>query len=459
MIFIKKRKMLNKLIITEQQYERIIGFLFETSFDKLMTDVKIGDVVRIIFKNSYNNFKVISNNNGQILMDNIDSGSTNFNNRYFTTLTSLNKGKLEIRKINKVKEKDKLKDISSWDKLNLNDIKDIEIYRDNNLIDSLSNENSPDVKKDTKISEVENEINNSLDLIISELKKGGGVIFTLLDGSEFVFCCDSRGDYNFILKPTSNDKKGVFNKNNKYELKFNISDNLINSNKDVIKTSDNWDSFNLGFKSNNNNVFLKNIIGVEITRDCLKTKEEDTKTKTEELVSDGKIAMDMILNDKNLQKAFYSKPTFWGQFISELKGESNPGKGILPTIQICKLYGRDKINKKLGVRFIGGKSVIFTVVGESVSIPYDSNGPKTFVLNNNSKYSIKVRDYKLKDENTVLEDMKNDYKIIVLSKTDEKDVFNCDVIKYVKNKDGIKEYKKGNVKIKFFTESEGYKSL
>ncbi len=117
-----------KIILTESQYKRLMDFINETPYDKVVRNVvKVGDIIRIEYRNSTSNFKVVDNTNGQIIMDNIDSGSANINYRYFISTTSLYGSDLQIRRVHKIKEKDKLNDIKSWKILDVKDIKNIEV--------------------------------------------------------------------------------------------------------------------------------------------------------------------------------------------------------------------------------------------------------------------------------------------------------------------------------------------
>ena len=76
--------MIKKLRITESQYERLLASINETPFDKMVkSTAKAGDIISITWKGSMNKFEVVDNIGGQIVMDNIDKGSTNINYRYF----------------------------------------------------------------------------------------------------------------------------------------------------------------------------------------------------------------------------------------------------------------------------------------------------------------------------------------------------------------------------------------
>ena len=118
---------MEKVQITETQYNRLLKILSETRYDVVINKtVKVGDTIRITYKGTTNNFKVIRNDSGQVIMDNIDAGSTNINYRYFISFTSLHGDDLEIKRVHKIKEKEKLNDIKSWTSLDVKGITNIE---------------------------------------------------------------------------------------------------------------------------------------------------------------------------------------------------------------------------------------------------------------------------------------------------------------------------------------------
>ena len=83
--------MTKKLIISENQYEKLKFLILETEFDKLADNViDNNDVIKILANKNVLSFKVINNTNGQIYMENIDSGSEYFGKLVFLSSTSLN---------------------------------------------------------------------------------------------------------------------------------------------------------------------------------------------------------------------------------------------------------------------------------------------------------------------------------------------------------------------------------
>ena len=195
------------------------------------------------------------------------------------------------------------------------------------------------------------------------------------------------------------------------------------------------------------------------TRQKSTAKPEDaeipnTYDSEEELRAEAERAYKMILNDPNLKKAFYKKPTFWNLFIGELKGKASPGKGIFPTLQLLNNYGRTKLGENLGVEFIQGKRVTFSAYNRPYTINYED---KTFELSVGASETGVVRNYKIGDSDYVIDNKQDKFKIYVKEKTDVQDVFKCELIKYtMRPNEGIKNYPyQGDVYIKF-QQSDGY---
>lgn len=110
----------------------------------------------------------------------------------------------------------------------------------------------------------------------------------------------------------------------------------------------------------------------EPTEKNLEVDDDDEKLK-----QDGKIAMELILNDPNLKKAFYTQPTLWNLFVAELQGKKAVGRGIVPTLKIIRGYERKKISEELNSEFKENKKVTFKPF-KSVKIPYVRNEKQFF---------------------------------------------------------------------------------
>lgn len=188
------------------------------------------------------------------------------------------------------------------------------------------------------------------------------------------------------------------------------------------------------------------------------------KSKDEELKQDGKMAMEMILNDPNLKKAFYAQPSLWNLFVAELKGEKATGKGIVPTLKIINSYESTRIESKLGTSFIVGEKVTFRPVG-TTKVPFTVNGKDDVYIfdeNANIQYPPKVLPRKLGESFKLIGEIQPtlNYQIEVLKRVDdEPDTFECKIVMIVEEDSTTKEYPyDGKLEIKINkNESPGYK--
>lgn len=470
-----------KVIITETQYSNLEKLLLETRFDVMIKKTaKIGDIIRISYKNTTNNFKVIQNNGGQIIMDNIDVGSANKNYRYFITMSSLHGDILEIRRIHKTKEKDKLNNIKSWKQLDVKDITNIEILRGNSVIDTVDTI-IPSVKKGkqpkpTKTPDTEEFKQKASDLILNivNVKTGQGLVFDMADGSKINFCVDGSQSYKYTLGLRDKSSYSELNDWDSFGYEINYSggddpeEDIYENNKNLVTSSDSGNTFNFNIRAfsgeKTKDIIIKQIKDITISAQCEgdETPEdaEGENNKKKKLKDDARKAYDVIINDPILKQAFYKQPSLWNLFVAELKGIKSVGTGIVPTLDLVGKYKSKKIETKLGSEFKANKTVQFIVLDKPIQIVYldKASSSKTFQLDAGKPYEIKVRDYKIGDEYKVLYSGVDSYKILVKAKTDEPNVFLCDIIKLVKIGNEIKQYPRKDVKIKFLP-SEGYRAV
>lgn len=467
-----------KVVITEAQYNRLEKILLETKYDVVLKKtVKVGDVIRLTYKNTTSNFKVVQNQGGQILMDNIDMGSTNKNYRYFITISSLHDNVLEIRRAHKTKEKDKLKDIKSWKKLDVNGVTDIDVIRNGKVIDSVDTpiptEKKIQPKKGKTSKEpISDEFKQSVDELILKIvnvKTGQGLVFDMADGTKINFCVDASQSFKYTLGLRDKSPYEALNDWDSfgYSINYNGDDpneDIYEANKDLITTSD-GKNFNFkitGFSGEKTkNLSINGIKNIDVINKCEGEEDVDNTKGSEEkakLKNDAKRAYEIIINDPLLKQAFYKQPSLWNLFVAELKGKKAVGSGIVPTLDLVGKYKTKKIEERLGSEFKSNKIVTFNVLDKPVQIVYlDKNATsKKFQLDVGKPYEIKVRDYKIGDEFKVLYSGVDSYKILVKEKTDEPNIFLCEVVKMVRLPNEIKQYSKKDVRIKFLP-SEGYK--
>lgn len=451
--------MSKKIKITESQYNRLIQLMVETPFDTMAKDsIKAGDIISITWKGTKNNFKVINNTSGQIIMDNIDKGSTNINYRYFMVYTSLNGDDLQLRRVNKKKEADKLNDTKSWSPITVKDISSIEVIRDGKVVDKVD-PLSPSPEKQQKQGKKPNEnmtdyligeVNNYLAVILGQLVEGKGLTLELSNAS-IIFCCLKKTGGVFNLEISQNKSLPSLNKWDSFilELKGNADDdNLYELNKNIIKTTDGGKTFGLKFKvqsgNDNSEVWIVGCNGVSITKSCEDLSDDDVDEKDiendEEVKKDeGELKMDAeeafqkILSDPLMKKAFYSQPTFWQAFVAELKGKKHPGNGIITVLNLVKKYENKKLAEKIGEGFGEERDEVMFKPLEPITINYrvKKDATKTFTLQNLKPTKAKIVTDKretglvlenyLPNENYVL-------RVVVLDKTDRENIKQCKVI-------------------------------
>lgn len=474
-----------KLILTETQYDNLTMFIVESRFDKFVKNVaKVGDTIKIDFKNSTNTFKVIRNDMGQIQMDNTDAGSTNINYRYFMTISSLHDNSLTIKRAHKVKVKDKLNDVKVWKPIEVRGIRDIQLIRNGEVIDTVDKPTGPNQKPTSKNeANFPNEAENNLGIILNELNEGKGIVLNMLNKEELMFCCMGRTNGSFTLELRSKTTLTALQKWDSFVLKINgtpdetktndTDESLYKLNSDIIKTSDAGHSFNLLVQGNSGSdvkkLWINGILGITVTPNCESKSEEKSDKSTENidrLRAAGKKAMNAILNDPTLKDAFYKQPTLWNLFLADLKGKEATGTGIVPTLDIVKKYFRKKKSETLDAEFNEGKTVVVKPL-ESVTVPYVKDGKNlsfTFQALSDELYQTYVGDEEL-GSNTVLysKNKKENvrYSIELLKRmTKVDDSFLCNITVAVKEGSKLNKFVKDDVVFKVIRQqSPGYKPL
>jgi hypothetical protein len=451
--------MIKKIKITESQFNRVLGLLVETPFDSMVRSViKDNDVIKITWVNGVNNFKVLKNDKGNIIIDNID-GSGNNDFRYLINYTSLKGDVIETRRVNKNTESDIIDDVKRWKPFSFTDVSDFQLIRDGKVIDRVEGLKGQSQNKNTTSGFDEdsiNDITNSLIYLLDELQDGKGLVINLTK-TNIGLCCVGRNSNDFTLEINENKSFRDLDKWDSVNLtiKGNSDDeNLIELNKDILKTSDGGKTFDLvligrqGEKQGR--IWIKGIKGFSITKSCESFDEEkDNKEKNdtelegkgkEELRQDGKDIYDKILSDERMQKVFYSQPTFWQSFVAELKGEKPVGNGIISVLDIVNKYTNKQITDKIGEGFtdkIGAEVKLIPLKPIRIKYTLDK---KNYYKDINNIEPIKIKNFK-DDEipEKVLQRKLGGgnlrLRIIVLSKTDDPNIKKCSVSigKYNKN--------------------------
>jgi hypothetical protein len=388
-------------------------------------------------------------------MDNIDKGSTNINYRYLMVYTSLDGDDMELRRVNKVKEADKLNDQKQWSTVTVKDITDIQVIRDGKVVDRVDPVSPSAAKQQkqgntgtTESQDFITDINNNLAIILEQLQEGKGLKF-ILSNAELIFCCNSKSGGVFDLEITENKSIPVLNKWQTFvlDIKGNPDDeqtSLYEANKDIIKTPDNGKTFSLKFKvfagDKQSEVWVVGGQGVAITKSCEDKTEDSDETKEpekeeEELKLDAKEAFEKILADPMMQKAFYSQPTFWQSFVAELRGKKHPGNGIITVLNIVSKYENKKIVEQIGEGFTDKKGVVVQFKPLSpIMLNYNAQkeGRKTFTVQTLKPTEIKTsadkRETGLVLEVNLPDDPNYILRVVVDGKTETENIKECRLI-------------------------------
>ena len=209
--------------------------------------------------------------------------------------------------------------------------------------------------------------------------------------------------------------------------------------------------------------FIISIKSFDVSNIKTKRKEEDPKDSVEnipddELVSMSKDAMQMILDNPDLKRAFYKHPNLWQLFKAEVNGKKAPGTGILPTLQFINKYS----NSKRIDNFELNRPATYSPYNTPVDF---HSGGKNYSIKVGEQKSARVREYSLDAKNnfTLLENKNDKIKISVKRKAnkleDVEDVYVCLISKGFTKSDGSIEWVDGNngrnIYIKFI-DSDGY---
>jgi len=480
-----------KIKITESQFERLKQYLFETPYDHMIKGVQVGDIISIMWKGSKNNFKVVDNTSGHIVMDNIDQGSANINYRYLMLFTSFHGDDLEMRRVHKEKEKENLNDFKQWKPMTVKDITDIQIIRDGKVVDRVDPVSPTAAKQQQNAAkgvqqptkpDFETEVNNYLAVMIEDLKENNGLRLVFSSGDIF-FCCmnkfGSSTESMFVLELNKDKNTTVPSLNawDSYVLQLKGSpddDNLYELNKDVVTSTDNGKTFNLKFKVNagtsTKDVIIYGIDGVGVLPNCEGVEGEDEKEgelAPDEIEYDREAVYNMVLSDKRLRDAFYKQPNFWQHFVAKLKGKKHPGTGFIQILKVLSRYNNKKVSKKIGEGFNYKGQVLFKAL-EPLELEYSgaTSSSNTYKISNLKPSAIDIRRFEMNQIAKVLIKKLNDFnnptyklRILVTGPTENPNIKICDIQivneKYPNKFDVISELQSQKLE---FLESEGYQS-
>lgn len=447
-----------KLKLTESQYNILLSKLDETRFDlSVNNNVKKEDVISITYKdNTTNNFKVIENNNGNILMDNIDAKSANINYRYYFRFDGLDYDKLELKRIHKEKQNDLLDgNPSSWNNYSIKNIKVIRVFNKQGIkkddIDIAKKPLKKELKYDKKTPNFK-ELNDSiLKKIGNELREKQTLIFNLSDGSEIILCVVSEHNYTYELN--INEIKGNrhrydFLRENNIILQFNESEGQ-NELDEIIKTKNNGQiksiKLNLINKSNQlEKIYYLDFIDFSIGGACKDINNEKLnkeKKKSDKEKEETKDIMNLVLSDPLLKKAFISTPKLFNLI------KIGDPVGVIPAEKLINGYMEKRTKEKLGVdaeNFKSDKRVLYEFLNEPIN---QKLGKEILEIKLNERYLSRVKSFNYKDKNVILINTKPRYKIYITESVGT-NIFKANLEKEYINENGFKENFKKIVTIK-----------
>ncbi len=446
-----------KLKLTETQYNKLESYINETKFDIAVNQIKDGDIISILFNdNTTNNFKVITNNNGNIIMDNIDAKSTNVNYRYYFNLESLDYGTLDLKRVHKEKQADIMgENPINWPNFSIKNIKSFRIFNANGTkkdeIDISKKSLTKEPKTDKKISNFE-ELNNSVfKKIENELNEKQTIIFNLSDGSEITFCVSSQHGrtYEMVINDIKGNRdKYEFLKENNIVLTFNESAGQ-NELDELLKTKNNGQIKSLKLalvnKSNQSEKpYYLDFKDFTIGGSCQDTeliKKDKERTKTNKEREEAKDIMNLVLSDPLLKKAFMATPKLFNLI------KIGDPVGIVPAEHLLNGYMEKRTKDTLGTdseNFKSDRRILYEFLGEPIN---QRLGNVTLEIKLNERYMSRVKHFNFKDKNVILINTKPRYKLYLTENID-KNIFKANLEKEYMTENGGKEIFRKVVTIK-----------
>ena len=416
--------MANKLIISESQYQRLLQILNETPFDVMVDNsMEIGDKIIVTHRDGKNRFRVVKLDPNGVIMTSEDKDKVSQQYKYFMNSNSMNGSTLEFRRVNMRTEPEKENDISQWETAHYEGVSNVEIIRDNNkLVDGLKRTYTPngpegdeqgdqqsdqqsDQQGDQQGNEPEAEPEAPLDErfvndTIDKLRVGNRMELSFNSDEIFLCCLERHGTmFELNLENTFKNSLPQLKDYDYFLLELIDFQNIRLANEDVISPNNN-NTFNLTLKGMNRGengvtkIIIPNVHKYFLENKCEEISDDDNADTNdiedeegqsiEELGYDPDSIYNNIINDKEMQQAFFSQPTFWQSFLATLRGEKPANRGIITALDYMGKYTKEKLDKKIGAGFAdtGNKPVDFNPY-DNYTLTYYLSGsktPKTFTL-------------------------------------------------------------------------------
>lgn len=381
--------MIKKLRITEEQYDRLKNYLNETPFGNVVYNLKRGDMIRLNYRNTPLIFTVINSTQGQIDMVGV-SGTEHGAYMYHFAQSDLDGNVLYCTRKYIGKNPNTPKDSTKYP---FRDVKNIEVIRNNKVIDRVDkpeakvqgqapvNKSAATSKLDTRPTPEDIDKFKDIKNEILKAKEAHIIDFDLADGTKIKFCSlgitghgQSRTIGLELYSIDGDEKKYAKLRHIQIQIRFNndfeqdINDDIFTKegNKTIL-------SFKIG-----QGEFLTERYSLEITKvqaggPCKEEgKEEDdaanekAKEESEKAKAEANNVYQAIMNDKKLEKAFYSQPSLWDRFIAELRGKKAVGKGIITVKSIVNTYEKKKVKNYLSTILKEGQSYKYEFTNQYV---------------------------------------------------------------------------------------------
>ncbi len=495
--------MKQKLIITESQFKKLKSLLLETEY-KAMINKKIekDDIVKIIDGEDKTwSFKVTLKQGVKIFMDNVDKGTEFDGKKFFMTNNSLKDKDLTLKTPKDEKQRNST-NTNTWDRVTLNNIKNIIISRGNKFVDSVfdTNEASYD-------SEEYDDVNEKLLYLLKNVEVGKELTIIMSDGREIIGCCiynnKATKEYYFNIKENGN----LLNEEAKkfiLTLEKTVGDDDLRTPLELNQEF--WSSSDKGVTLDTKieliiegtdeevKIELKGISGFRI-ESCSddsgddsgdsgsdETKDEpidgiddSTEEYMDDLFDDESISKptkrsvlslyNKIKKDKEFMNAQIKNPSLLKLLMGAITGKDVKTKGNIAVLNSLSSFFDNRITDKLGENFDENKKVFFEPI-DTIILDYKNvrGADKEFKLLAGEEYrheeAVTVRSYSIDDlkygEYRILDNSRYKFRIIVKEKIED-DVFLCDVEKFYTYLDKPKKSKKEDVRIKLLS-SPGYRT-
>ncbi len=445
-IYNKNTYMNKKLIITEEQYIKLKFRLLETKFDVLANKIiNKGDILTIVSDGKKINFKVFDSYGGNLYVDNIDKGSEYYQKRVFLLSTSLlDNGNLEIKVANDNQKNETPPKGNTWQKMVLKKIEDVYVTRNGDVIDGINfdekGKNNKNLEKKNEFLKLLSDLNDGETLILETDKLTITLVYLSKEGNKYIFNLSKKTESEINNSNVEKIELPIDKIN--VDEKGNVNIQLIEHIK--VEGGEGYDEYI------DERVSKLKLISTEIgevtpedEKETEEKPEEETEVNPEEEKEiDPKKFMEMLSGDAQLRAAFYSKPSFFQSFWAELNSE-NPNEKATGYVLVKNLlddYADKKIGEKLGEGWKKTGLVVFAPL-ETIELPYkDTKGNRQiFTLQSKRVYGRRFQEEGVirkkndmgnyGDYEITLLNKKFNFEIVVKEKTDDPDVFICDVIK------------------------------